>query len=84
MLDVKYVIGEDWEGIYIQGLLRDEGHKIRFKDGFAFVCDYINQIGNVDHIEFSTYSIEQEWLENEGSLPEYFSDIPCDVIEKDE
>ena len=37
MVDVKYIVGEDWEGIYIHDTLGDEGHRIRFKDGFDFI-----------------------------------------------
>lgn len=81
MLEVKFVIAEDWQGIYLQGKLEGEGHKVSFRDGFELVCDYVNQVEGVDNIEFATYEIDQEWMENEGSLPEYFSTIPCDVIE---
>lgn len=82
MLDVKYVVGEDWEGIYIYNVMAYEGHKIRFKDGFNVICKHINEIENVDTIQFSTYYINQDWLENEGSLPEKFEDIPSDLLEE--
>lgn len=82
MLDVKYVVGEDWEGIYVNNVLVDEGHKIRFKDGFETICKYINEVESVDSIEFSTYDIDQDWLEDEGGLPEKFEDIPSKLLEE--
>ena len=80
MIDVKYVLGEDWEGIYIQDKLIEEGHRIRFRDGFEAFCEYFNNVEGANAIEFSTYDIDQDWLEDEGSLPEYFESIPADTL----
>ena len=63
MLDIKYVIGEDWEGLYIRNVLVDEGHRIRFDDGFKFICNHINYVKGVESIQFSIYGIDQDWLE---------------------
>lgn len=82
MLDVKYVVGEDWEGIYINNVLADEGHRIRFKNGFEVICNYINEIESVDNIQFSKYDIDQDWLEEQGSLPEKFEIIPNEMLEE--
>ena len=82
MLNVKYVVGEDWEGIYINNVLTDEGHRIRFKDGFEIICKHINELESVNNIQFSTYDIDQDWLEDQGSLPEKFEDISEDVLEE--
>ena len=82
MIDVKYVVGEDWEGIYVQDKLLDEGHKIRFDDGFEAICEYINNVEGVSEIKFSTYNIDQDWLEDEGNLPEFFENIPKDMLER--
>ena len=76
MLDIKYVIGEDWEGLYIRNVLVDEGHRIRFDDGFKFICNHINYVKGVESIQFSIYGIDQDWLEDQGSMPEKFKDIP--------
>ena len=81
-MNVTYVIGEDWEGIYINNVLVNEGHKIRFNDGFEIICEHINKVERVDNIQFSTYDIDQDWLEDKGSLPEKFEDIPNDLLEE--
>lgn len=82
MLDVKYVVGDDWEGIYINNVLVDESHNFRFERGFKNICKHINEVESVDTIQFSTYYINQDWLEDEGSLPEKFDDIPNDLLEE--
>ena len=82
MIDVKYVVGEDWEGIYINNSLVEEGHRIRFKDGFEVICKHINEIKNIDSIQFTTYDVNQDWLEDKGGLPEKFEDIPNDLLEE--
>lgn len=80
MLDVKYVVGEDWEGLYINNTLVDECHNMPFRDGFNAICKYINEIESVSSIQFTTYSINQDWLEDEGSLPRNFEDISNDLL----
>ena len=82
MLDIKYVVGEDWEGLYINNALADEGHKIRFNDGFEVICEHINKVESVYYVQFSTYDIDQDWLEDTGSMPEKFEDIPSDMLEE--
>lgn len=82
MLDIKYVVGEDWEGIYIHNVLANEGHRIRFKDGFDTVCRHINEVESAEYIQFSTYDIDQDWLEDQGSLPEKFENIPSELLEE--
>ena len=82
MLDIKYVVGEDWEGIYIHNVLADEGHRIRFKDGFDTICRHINEVESAEYIQFSTYDIDQDWLEDQGSLPEKFENIPSELLEE--
>lgn len=82
MLDIKYVVGEDWEGIYIHNVLAYEGHRIRFKDGFDTVCKHINEVESAEYIQFSTYDIDQDWLEDKGSLPEKFENIPSELLEE--
>ena len=82
MLDVKYVLGEDWEGIYINNVLVDERHKIRFRDGFETVCRHINEVESSEYIQFSTYDIDQDWLEDQGSLPKKIENIPSELLEE--
>lgn len=80
MLDAKYIIGEDWQGLYINNILVDECHNLPFRDGFSAICKYVNEVDSVDSIQFTTYSINQDWMEDEGSLPKNFEDIPNDLL----
>lgn len=82
MLVVKYIVGDDWDGLYVHNVLVDEGHKIDFKEGFEIICRHIDEIESVDSIHFSTYSVNQDWLEEQGSLPEKFEDIPSEMLEE--
>lgn len=81
-LDVKYVVGEDWEGLYIHNKLVDENHSISFRHGFELICKHINEIENVGEIAFSRYEIDQEWLEGIGDFPGRFDDIPTDILQE--
>ncbi len=56
---------DDWEGLYIDGVLVEECHKINFKD-------WVGKISELTEVE-----VTSEWLgEDVGSLPSSISDIP--------
>lgn len=82
MLDVKYVVCDDWSGLYINNILVDECHNIPFRDGFTAICKHINEVESVDNIQFTTYGINQGWMEDNGSLPKNFEDIPSDLLDE--
>lgn len=63
MTDIVYITANDWEGVYVNGLLDYEGHSIPpcawknlLKYGWQGWWDY-------------DISEDCEWLELEGSLP---------------
>ena len=49
---VVFVDGDDWEGLYINGVLVDEGHRVRLED---VMC----RLG----IHYNAMMADQEWLE---------------------
>lgn len=53
-----FIVGDDWEGMYQDGVLVQEGHRLR-------ISDVLRQL-NVPYLRFSA---DQEWLESRGSLP---------------
>ncbi len=58
----------DWEGIYVDGVLKAQGHTL--DNG-----QILEAIGvSARHIDVKT-----EWIENAGHLPENLSDIPADA-----
>ena len=54
----------DWEGLYINGKLKFEGHEIRRED-----------LLEVLDIDIEERDAEENWLENRGNLPEYLKDV---------
>lgn len=71
------MFADDWEGIYINDQLVEEGHHIS-----AFqLCQILNKytVNKAERIELSKDGIE--WLQEEvGSLPKYFQDIPYEYL----
>jgi hypothetical protein len=66
--EVVIVGGDDWEGIYIDGKLVREGHSIDSDDVLeALGIDYVSR------------GVNQEWLEEMGSLPDNLSDVQFQV-----
>lgn len=64
MKEATIVVGDDWEGVYIDGELLTEGHSID-------TTRLLRELGFcVVHIEPNS-----EWLEGEGYLPKYLSDV---------
>jgi hypothetical protein len=58
MEKITYVRGQDWEGLYIDGELVEEGHSICVEEvveALGFTCERI--------------MADQEWLEDRGDLP---------------
>jgi hypothetical protein len=62
---------DDWEGIYVDGFLLDEGHSLSNSHFISLIRTYKN---------FN--SIEQKWITDEGmdevgcSFPTQYNDIP--------
>ena len=83
MLDIKYVEGDDWAGLYINGNLKCEGHRIRINEGIETIRDYVNDFSvNLNLINFTSYEVDQDWLEDRGDLPSKFNGIPKGMLEE--
>lgn len=57
---------DDWEGLYVNGVLFTEGHKLRSEDIFEAL--------GIEYEEITAYS----HLENYGSLPDKLEDLEVD------
>lgn len=77
MTDIKYVVGEDWQGLYVNSWLKIEGHTIP-----TYQAIHIIAKSCYGDIQTEEILVNQEWLEEQGNLPNRFSDIPENVIEK--
>lgn len=64
MEKITLVQGDDWQGLYADGSLLDEGHEITIKQ----LCDAMG-------IECEVVTPDQEWLEDRGSLPDDLSEV---------
>ncbi|MBM7598232.1 hypothetical protein JOC34_000589 [Virgibacillus halotolerans] len=73
---ITVVTGDDWSGVYIDGLLDREGHSIDCSDMLEIIDSY-KCFKNV-----ADYEIDLEYLEDLGSLPYKFEDIPKEKLFK--
>ena len=62
--------GDDWEGLYFNGVLITEGHRVTIKD-------VVMVIQNVESANFSYEEKEADskWLADEGSFPMSIEDV---------
>ncbi len=74
------VRADDWQGIYVSGYLHWEHHDI---DEYGWVRLH-NQYAGERWSACSFNSHGLEWLDNEGCLPNYFSDIPKNYYKWDQ
>jgi hypothetical protein len=56
--------GDDWEGLYIDGQLQEEGHSIS-------LYHFCKAVG----IELTQKGVDTDWLENRGNLPSKISEV---------
>ena len=75
--NLTLISGDNWEGIYHNGLLIYEGHEI----GRKYLVDYMKTFQTFD-VEF-IWLVDggDAWLENEGCYPARYLDIPMQYIE---
>lgn len=64
MPKITYVIGDDWEGVYLDGKLKAEGHHVTLRE-------FVELLG----LEFETVEADDVWLDNMASLPEDLNDV---------
>lgn len=57
-----YAVGDDWEGLYVDGVLQLEGHSLRIEE-------VANLLISRTFTKFVQRSVDLGWLETEGSLP---------------
>lgn len=57
--------GDDWVGLYVNGLLQSEGHSLHWPT-------ILRRLG----MDVQTYEVHDEWLlEQSGSLPRTLEDV---------
>lgn len=66
MSDIVHVWEDDWAGLYVDGVLKHEGHSIRDEDWLELLN------GRQVNLE----DVKPGWLEGQGRLPLLLSEIP--------
>ena len=77
MNKIVVVDSDDWQGMYVNGVLKEEGHELRIDD----ISKY-TPISEIKEFCLSYYGTEE--LEDFGSLPNKLSEIPSDWFDEDD
>ncbi len=67
---VTLVKADDWQGLYFDGELEIENHRLRLEDVLRVLWGRV-----ITHNE--TAEVDDDWLEHEGRLPRRLEDIPA-------
>jgi hypothetical protein len=78
---IDLVVADDWQGLYIGGILAEEGHKIQTDDLLEHIKQHVAMCDGISDFEYVVLHVNQEWMEDQGSLPQFIKDIPEYVIE---
>jgi len=66
--DVNFVSNYDWQGLYINGVLVDEGHSLN-------VPDVLRHLERRHAINLKTLEADEDWLQECGSFPMEFHKV---------
>lgn len=74
-IKIDLVSGEsEWQGLYVNGKLVEENHSLS--------CEAVlRQLADLKLIQFVETYVSQEYLDDQGNLPDLLSDIPKEVVE---
>ena len=64
--------GDDWEGLYIDGALVDEGHSLGVRNTLRFLLSAEPSISDAD---LSVREVDLDWIADRGSLPTYIDEV---------
>lgn len=62
-MEITFVKADDWEGLFVDGVLYIEGHQIRVED----VLDMLVESGQVVD-SYESKEVAYAWLEEEGGV----------------
>ena len=79
MTIIQYVVVDDWQGLYINGDLKIEGHEISMYQAIHIVAKYCL---DTNKVRIEKIYLNQEWVEDNGNLPNKFSEIPQEMFEE--
>lgn len=65
-MELVIVNGDDWEGLYINGVLVTEGHSISNRELAEAIIERLPRL----NISYECKEADIDWLHDRGSLPE--------------
>lgn len=78
---IDIIKADDWEGLYVDGTLCTESHRIDLEDILECVKHKVDTLDDgITAFEYAITYINQEWMEEMGSLPQLIEDIPDEAI----
>jgi len=69
-MKITIAMGHDWEGLYIDGQLADEGHSINLRD---FVSHIQQRKQPIETAVFR--DVDDDWLELQGVFPRDIKEV---------
>jgi hypothetical protein len=63
-MKLALVTGDDWEGLYVNGQLAVEGHKVSVRDALCAIGHYLD-----------VREADNDWLDDRGCLPENWTSV---------
>lgn len=67
-IEVDYVIGDDWQGLFFDGHLVDEGHSISIPNIFLMLEGSVLK-------SYRVHEADLDWLDEMGSFPVKFEEV---------
>ena len=72
-MQVSVVRGEDWEALYINGILKNENHSIMTERTLEILEEAFN--GSLYTLEVEVIQADDKWLSKRGNMPMSLKDV---------
>ncbi len=72
-MQVSVVRGEDWEALYINGILKNENHSIMTERALEILEEAFN--GSLYTLEVEVIQADDKWLSKRGNMPMSLKDV---------
>ena len=72
-MQVSVVRGEDWEALYINGILKNENHSIMTERALEILEEAFN--GSPYTLEVEVIQADDKWLSKRGNMPMSLKDV---------
>lgn len=73
---IQSVSCDDWEVIYVNNNIVDQGHSINPYTLFTWIKHYIHKVTYITSFNYESYWVSDEFIES--GIPKHFTDIPED------